>query len=68
MTRKPAARETMPSMAAHIGSFEIGRETGSALCQIAPRECFEERYCYRFASATKNHLVDVINRYLFNCQ
>ena len=40
----------MPSMAAPIGSFEIGRETGSALCQIAPRECFEGRYRYRFAS------------------
>ena len=38
----------MPSMAAHIGSFEIGSETRSALCQIAPRECFEGRY--RFAS------------------
>ena len=48
-------------MAAHISSFEIGSETGSALCQIAPRECFEGRYRwayrYRFAS---------LNRYLFN--
>ena len=58
----------MPSMAAHIGSFEIGSETRSALCQIAPRECFEGRYRYRFPSATKNHPVDVINRYLFNYQ
>ena len=30
--------------AKHIRSFEIGSETGSALCQIAPRECFEGRY------------------------
>ena len=58
----------MPSMAALIGSFEIRQETGSALCQIAPRECFEGRCRYRFASATKNHLVDVLNRCLFKCQ
>ena len=40
----------MPSMAVHTGCLKIGQNTGSALCQIAPRECFEGRYGYRFAS------------------
>ena len=40
----------MPSMAVHTGCLKIGQKTGSALCQIAPRECFEGRYRYRFAS------------------
>ena len=55
----------MPSMAVQIGSFEIAQETGSALCKIASRERFEGRYRYRFASATKKYLVDVLNLYLF---
>ena len=53
----------MPSMAALIGSFEIRQETGSALCQIVEGRCR-----YLFASATKNHLVDVLNRCLFKCK